>query len=44
MKKSSTDMIELASVIEESDNVRGVIGQLMWSNCKACHSKYRVEH
>ena len=44
MKKSSTDMIELASVIEETDNVRGVIGQLMWSNCKACHSKYRVEH
>ena len=44
MKKSSTDMIELASVIEEADNVRGVIGQLMWSNCKACHSKYRVEH
>ncbi len=44
MKKSSTDMIELASVIEESDNVRGVIGQLMWSNCKACHSKYRKEH
>jgi len=44
MKKSSTDMIELASVIEESDNVRGIIGQLMWSNCKACHSKYRVEH
>lgn len=44
MKKSSTDMIELASVIEESDNVRGIIGQLMWSNCKACHSKYRVDH
>ena len=25
-------------------NVRGVLGQLMWGNCKACHSKYRVEH
>ena len=44
MEKSSNDMIEFASVIEETDNVRGVIGQLMWSNCKACHSKYRVEH
>ena len=44
MKKSSNDMIELASVIEETDNVRGVLGQLMWGNCKACHSKYRVEH
>ena len=44
MEKSSNDMIELASVIEETDNVRGAIGQLMWSNCKSCHSKYRVEH
>ena len=44
MEKSSNDMIELASVIEETDNVRGVLGQLMWGNCKACHSKYRVEH
>ena len=44
MEKSSNDMIELASVIEETDNVRGVLGQLMWGNCKACHSKYREEH
>ena len=44
MEKSSNDMIELASIIEETDNVRGVLGQLMWGNCKACHSKYRVEH
>ena len=44
MKKSSNDMIELASIIEETDNIRGVIGKLMWGNCKACHSKYREEH
>jgi cytochrome c556 len=44
MEKSSNDMIELASIIEGSDNINGTIGQLMWSNCKACHSKYRVEH
>ena len=44
MEKSSNDMIELASIIEETDDIRGVIGKLMWSNCKACHSKYRVEH
>ena len=44
MEKSSNDMIELASVIEETDNVRGALGQLMCGNCKACHSKYRVEH
>ena len=44
MEKSSKDMIVLASIIEETDNVRGIIGKLMWSNCKACHSKYRKAH
>ena len=44
MEKSSKDMIELASIIENSENIRGSLGQLMWGNCKACHSKYRVEH
>ena len=44
MEKSSNDMIELASVIESSENIRSSLGQLMWSNCKACHSKYRREH
>jgi cytochrome c556 len=44
MEKSSNDMIELASIIESSENIRGSLGQLMLGNCKACHSKYRVEH
>ena len=44
MEKSSNDMIELASIIENSDNIRGSLGKLMWSNCKACHSKYRLPH
>ena len=44
MTKSSNDMIKLASVIETSEDARSIIGQLMWSNCKACHSKYREEH
>ena len=44
MEKSSNDMIELATIIEDSDNINGTIGKLMWSNCKACHSKYRKEH
>ena len=44
MKKSSTDMIELAKVIESSDDVRASLQKFMWSNCKACHSKYREEH
>ena len=42
--KSSNDMIELASIIETSDDVKGTLGKLMWGNCKACHSKYREEH
>ena len=44
MEKASNDMIELASVIENSDNIRGTLSKLMWGNCKACHSKYREEH
>ena len=44
MKKSSTDMIELAKVIESSDDVRASLQKFMWSNCKACHSKFRASH
>ena len=44
MDKSASDMIQLSSVIEGSDDIKGIVGQLMWKNCKACHSKYRVEH
>ena len=44
MTKASNDMVKLASVIESTDDVRSTIGKLMWSNCKACHSKYREEH
>ena len=44
MKKSSNDMIELAAVIETTDNVKGTLGKLMWGNCKACHAKYRIPH
>ena len=44
MKKSSTDMIELAKVIESSDDVGATLQKFMWSNCKACHSKFRAPH
>ena len=44
MKKSSADMIELAKVIESSDDVRASLQKFMWSNCKACHSKFRAPH
>jgi len=44
MQKSSDDMIKLTSVIDTTENIKGAIGKLMWSNCKACHSKYRKPH
>ena len=44
MNKSSNDMIELASIIDSSENIKGTLGKLMWSNCKACHSKFRAPH
>ena len=44
MTKASTDMAQLTKIIESSDDIRGTLGKFMWSNCKACHSKYREEH
>ena len=44
MKKSSDDMIKLTSIIETVGDVNIPIRELMWGNCKACHSKYREEH
>ena len=44
MQKSSDDMIKLASLIETADDINLSIKQSMWSNCKACHSKYRQPH
>ena len=44
MTKASNDMIKLAKSIEASDDIRGTLGELMWSNCKACHSKFRAPH
>ena len=44
MQKSADDMVKLTSIIEDSDDIRGTLGKLMWANCKACHSKYRAAH
>ena len=44
MTKSSNDMIKLTKIIENSDDVKGTLGKLMWANCKACHSKFRAPH
>ena len=37
-------MIKLTSVIEDAEDIRGTLKQFMWSNCKACHNRYREEH
>jgi len=44
MKKSSNDMIKLASIITEADDVKSALNKMMWSNCKACHTKFRAPH
>ena len=44
MTKASDDMVELASIIETSDDISSSFKQLMWGNCKACHSKFRAPH
>ena len=44
MNKSSNDMIELVSIIENSDDIKASLGKLMWGNCKACHSRFRAPH
>ena len=44
MKKASDDMIKLASLFEDTDDVSAVLREMMWSNCKACHSKFRAPH
>ena len=44
MTKSSNDMIKLTSSIEDSEDTRANLTQMMWGNCKACHSKFRAPH
>ena len=44
MKKASNDMVKLSSLFEDADDVRATLTQMMWSNCKACHSKFRAPH
>ena len=44
MEKSSDDMTKLASLIEDGDDIRSKLQEFMWSNCKACHSRYRKPH
>ena len=44
MQKASDDMIKLASAIDTAEDLRAAQKDLMWSNCSACHSKFRAPH
>ena len=44
MKKASDDMIKLAKAIETAEDLSAAQKELMWSNCSACHSKFRAPH
>ena len=44
MQKASYDMIELTKAINTVEDLRAIQKKLMWSNCSACHNKFRAEH
>ena len=44
MQKASDDMIKLAKAIDTTDDLRAIQKELMWSNCSACHNRFRAEH
>ena len=44
MQKASDDMLKLAKAIDTAEDLRVVQKELMWSNCSACHSKFRAPH
>jgi Cytochrome c556 len=44
MQKASDDMIKIAQAIETTDDLKAVQKELMWSNCSACHNRFRAPH
>ena len=44
MQKASDDMIKLAKAVDTAEDLRAAQKELMWSNCSACHSKFRAPH
>jgi cytochrome c556 len=44
MQKASFDMIQLAKAIDTAEDLRAIQKKLMWSNCSACHNRFRAEH
>ena len=44
MQKASDDMIKLAKAIDTANDLKAIQKELMWSNCSACHNRFRAEH
>ena len=44
MQKASDDMLKLAKAVDTADDLRAIQKELMWSNCSACHNRFRAEH
>ena len=44
MQKASDDMLKLAKAIDTADDLRAIQKELMWSNCSACHNRFRAPH
>ena len=44
MQKASDDMIKLAKAIDTAEDLRAAQKELMWSNCTACHGRFRAPH
>jgi cytochrome c556 len=44
MQKASDDMLKLAKAIDTAEDFPAIQKKLMWSNCSACHNRFRAEH
>ena len=44
MQKASFDMLQLTKAIDTAEDLRAIQKKLMWSNCSACHNRFRAEH
>ena len=44
MQKASFDMTQLTKAIDTAEDLRAIQKKLMWSNCSACHNRFRAEH
>ena len=44
MQKASSDIIQLTKAIDTAEDLGVIQKKLMWSNCSACHKKFRMKH